>query len=144
MRCRPYETTDRGRCVHAFTSNVPQYFLPHELQEFEQFLDRLPGPYLVVEHGDEVVGCGGYAHGRVDGQADICWTIVHRAHHGRGIGDYLVRACLDDIAINTMCRSVRLETSQHTRAFFERFGFEAVEITPNGFGPGLDRVEMCR
>lgn len=142
MRSRAYEAADRESCVRAFMSNVPTYFLPHELNDFEEFLARLPGPYFVIVHANDIVACGGYAEGRVSGQADICWTIVHREHHGRGIGDYLMRTCLDGITMNRKCHTVRLETSQHTRAFFERFGFEAVEITRDGFGVGLDRVEM--
>lgn len=123
-------------------SNVPTYFLQHELKDFHQFLDRLPGPYFVFFHGDELVACGGYAEGRVERQADLCWTIVHRAHQRRGVGDRMMRVCLDAIAARTNSDTVRLETSQHTRAFFERFGFEAVEIVRDGYGPGLDRIEM--
>ena len=142
FRARIFEQRDHIGCLLAFSSNVPSFFLQHERKDFEQFVERLPGPYFVVIDGDEIVGCGGYAEGRVDGQADICWTMVHRDHHGRGIGDYLIRVCLDGIAAHTNCETVRLETSQHTRAFFERFGFEAVEIVRDGFGPGLDRIEM--
>ncbi|WP_293655861.1 hypothetical protein [uncultured Paenibacillus sp.] len=35
-----------------------------------------------------------------------------------------------------------IETSQYSRAFFERFGFIAERVVPDGFAPGLDLVEM--
>lgn len=144
MHARPYTAADREPCLAAFDSNIPAYFLPEERIQFAEFLDRLPGPYFVIVDSDTVIACGGYAHGRRDREADLCWTLVHRDHHGRGAGDYLIRLCLDEIAANTPAGTVRLETSQHTRQFFERFGFEAVEIARDGFGPGLDRIEMRR
>ena len=33
-------------------------------------------------------------------------------------------------------------TSQKTLAFYERFGFETIKLTKDGFGPGLDRHDM--
>ena len=142
MHSRPYDQRDRAECLQLFASNTPTFFLPAELPEFERFLDRLPGPYFVLVENGAVIACGGYATGRVDREADICWTIVRRDQHGRGAGGMLIQTCLDGIAARTNCNRVRLETSQHTCAFFSRFGFEAVEITPDGFGPNLDRIEM--
>lgn len=42
------------------------------------------------------------------------------------------------------CTHIRLDTLPSTAPFFERFGFEAVSVEPNGYGPGMDRVEMRR
>ena len=142
MLVRPYETADRTDCLRAFDSNTPDYFLPQERIQFEQFLDRLPGPYFVIVDNDDVVACGGIATGRVAGQADVCWTIVHRDHQGHGVGSFLITACVAELLALEPLQSARLETSQHTRAFFERSGFKAVAVVPNGLGPGLDRVEM--
>jgi predicted GNAT family N-acyltransferase len=68
--------------------------------------------------------------------------MVERASQGSGLGRQLleerVRLALADPAV----RRVRLSTSQRTRAFFEKLGFYAVELIPDGIGPGLDRVEM--
>lgn len=35
-----------------------------------------------------------------------------------------------------------LDTSQFTAPFYARLGFQEVRRTPNGYGPGLDRVDM--
>ena len=43
----------------------------------------------------------------------------------------------DDRAESVILRAVRLVPS-----FFAREGFRIVEVVPNGFGPGLDRVTM--
>ena len=89
-----------------------------------------------------MVACGGYATGRVDGETDICWTIVRRDQHGHGVGNFLLTTRISDILAIDDCRTVRLETSQHTVGFFERWGFAVSERVPNGLGPGLDRIEM--
>ena len=142
MLVRHYGNADRADCLRAFDSNAPRCFLPEERIQFERFLDQLPGPYFVIVDVDDVVACGGFATGRVASQADICWTIVHRDHQGHGVGHFLMTTCVAEILELEPLKSVRLETSQHTRAFFERWGFRAVEVVPNGLGPGLDRVEM--
>ena len=41
-------------------------------------------------------------------------------------------------------RAVVLDTSQLSRPFYERHGFRAVAETPDGYGPGLDRIDMRR
>ena len=142
MELRRYVDTDRDACLRAFDGNAPPYFLRHEREGFEKFLDRLPGPYFVITEAGDAIACGGYAIGRADREADICWTIVSRNHQGRGVGRLLIETCLHEIAERTGCTRVRLETSQHTSAFFERFGFAVFETTLDGFGPGLDQIEM--
>ena len=142
MIARPYEVTDRAECLRVFDSNAPWYFLPEERIPFERFLDRLPGPYFVVVDEDDLIACGGHATGRVSGEADICWTMVRRDQHGHGVGNFLLTTCVCDILAIEDIQTVRLETSQHTFPFFQRWGFVVVERVPNGFGPGLDKIEM--
>jgi len=37
---------------------------------------------------------------------------------------------------------VVIETSQHTRGFYEGLGFRLTALVPDGFGPGIDRCDM--
>jgi hypothetical protein len=37
---------------------------------------------------------------------------------------------------------VQLGTSQHSKEFFARFGFQTTRVTPDGYAPGLDRYDM--
>ncbi len=39
---------------------------------------------------------------------------------------------------------IRVETSQHTRGFFEKYGFETKATKVDGFGPGIDYVLLTR
>ncbi len=50
-------------------------------------------------------------------------------------------ACAGSARAQLPCEVV-LDTSQHSRGFFERFGFQQVARHRDGYGPGLDRCEM--
>jgi hypothetical protein len=42
-----------------------------------------------LEEGATIVGCGGYAVRAAEGEADLCWGMVHGSRHGRGYGRLL-------------------------------------------------------
>lgn len=141
---RPYTPADLAACLAVFDSNVPEYFDRSERDEFVAFLDALPGPYLVLEVGGEVVGCGGIAlrdGGRV---ADLCWGMIHGEHQGRGLGRELARRRLELARGDSRVRIVSLRTSQHTEAFYEKLGFRTESVETDGFAPGMHKHEMTR
>lgn len=143
VRIRDYAPADLERCLRIFDSNVPAFFTPAERADFEAFLRALPGPYLVLEGEDgEIAGCGGYAVVPEEGRADLCWGMIRQDLHGTGLGRVLTEARLARARSDPAVRVVALDTSQHTRGFYERFGFRTVSVTPNGYGPGLHRCDM--
>jgi len=139
---RPYEVADRAACLAVFEANVPRYFRSSERREFEDFLEELPGPYFVLEAEGEIVGCGGYALAEEGRRADLCWGMIHRDHHGRGLGKQLTRRRIDEALARPTVEEVVAQTSQLTRGFYQSLGFQTVEVEPDGFAPGLDRCEM--
>lgn len=140
---RPYDgARDREACLALFRSNVPAYFGENEEADYRAFLDAPAGHYLVlVARENVVVGAGGYAV-EADGVYALCWGMVDRAHHRSGLGRLLLEVRLGAIGADHRASAVRLATSQHTRRFYERFGFHATLVTSDGFAPGIDRVEM--
>lgn len=143
MRVREYTPADREACLAVFDSNVPAYFVTAEREAFAAFLDDLPGPYLVIEdEGGAIVGCGGYAVVAETRTADLCWGMVEQGRHGTGLGRLLLDARLDRIRADRGADAVALNTSQHTRGFYERRGFVTERVIPDGFAPGLDRCDM--
>jgi len=128
-------------CLQVFESNVPDFFVEGERAEFGTFLDELPGPYFVIEdEAGAVIACGGFAES--PGLADLCWGMVRRDLHRRGIGDLLLRERLARITARADIRLVRLDTTQHTRAYYERAGFRVDRVTRDGYAPGMDRYDM--
>ena len=114
-----------------------------ERSDFAAFLDALPGPYLVIENdAGEVVAGGGHAVAPGTRTADLCWGMARRDLHGTGLGRRLLDERLKRVMADEQATSVRLQTSQHTRGFYERRGFICVDVIPDAFGPGLDHCEM--
>jgi GNAT superfamily N-acetyltransferase len=146
---RPIAPEDREACLALFDGNTPPYFLPHERREFEAFLGALPPPpalYLVLIADGAVAACGGIAPecdcSEEPGSWALCWGMVERTRHRRGLGRRLLRARLAHAALQPGARVVRLVTSQYSCPFFQREGFRVTGVKPGGFGAGLDAVSM--
>jgi predicted GNAT family N-acyltransferase len=141
---RDYRTTDRNGCLAVFDSNVPAFFLVDERDGFAHFLDQV-GPesaYQVIERDGRIVGCGGHAVEPDGMTASLCWGMIDKMLHRQGLGRLLTQARVDAAGRTSGVKQVRLDTSQHTTAFYARFGFKTVTVTPDGYGDGLDQCEM--
>jgi predicted GNAT family N-acyltransferase len=143
LHLRPYRESDREACLGIFESNVPTFFAPSEAADFAEFLeDEVDENYFVVEdEATQLVGCGGvFLRGDCAG---FCWGMVEHNRHRRGIGTFLLVARLEHLRRSyPHVSTVQLDTSQHSRGFFARFGFVTTRVTPNAYAPGLDRVDM--
>lgn len=142
LRSRLYRPEDMELVLAVFNSNVPEFFTTSERAVLEEFLRSLPGPYFVVESEASIVACGGYAIVLAESRADLCWGMVARALHGRGIGRFLTELRINAARSDPRVSRIILNTSQHTQAFYERLGFVAERFTKDGFAPGLDRCDM--
>lgn len=142
MNLRPFQAEDQPGCMAVFDSNVPKYFSPQERPLYEAFLAALPGPYLVIEDPEgQIQGCGGYAV--TAGEGSMCWGMIGKTWHGRGLGTRLLQARIEQLQADPLVHSIRLDTSQHTRAFYERMGFQQIGFKENGYAPGLHRIDMA-
>ena len=141
-RIRPYAPSDRVACLGLFDSNTPDFFASRERDEFGRFLDGPDATMLVLEtSGGELIGCGGHYVRSESMGGGLAWGMVARSWHRRGAGRTLL--CSRLAALHAAgVRSVTVHTSQHSRGFFEREGFEEVRMAPDGFAPGLDMVEL--
>jgi L-amino acid N-acyltransferase YncA len=140
---RSYRETDREACLALFDSNVPRFFAADERGAYAAFLDRLPGPYYVIEDAGRVIAGGGTSRHRSEPDAAIlCWGMVEGGRHRSGIGRRLLEERLQRLFADEGVRTVVSNTSQHSAGFFARFGFETVAAEPDGFAPGIDRLEM--
>ncbi len=140
---RPYVPADAPACLELFGSNCPPYFHPSERADYEQFLgdpaDR--GDYWVMKRGGRVIGCGG-VWVSPEGQGGLSWGMVRRDLHGQGLGTRLTGFRLERLRARPGVRQIRLDTSQHTEAFYARLGFVVTQRSADGFAPGIDEVKM--
>jgi len=139
---RAYSPRDRNHCLRIFDSNRPRSFADYERAQFASYLDSGGGTYFVVERCGAVVGCGGYAVTDTGRTADLCWGMIEERLHREGLGELLLLGRLHAIAAFGRVASVRLSTSQYAEGFYARHGFKAVSRVVDGFGKGLDKVEM--
>lgn len=139
---RPYQPADLEACLRLFDGNTPHFFDPSERELFIGYLGRSTAPFFVIERNGAIVACGGYAIEPDGATASLTWGMVERTLHGQGIGQQLTAKRLDAIRTLAQLRQVQINTSQHTQRFYARFGFETIKVTPDGYGPGIDRWDM--
>lgn len=141
---RAYDAPDRDGCLRVFDGNVPDFFVASERQDFASFLER-KGPdrwYQVIERRGRIVACGGHVVESDGVTASLAWGMVDRALHRSGLGSKLTEARLRAARSFPGVTKVRLDTSQHTQAFYARFGFQVEAVHKDGYAPGLDRWDM--
>lgn len=136
----------------AFKSNMPRFFAAAELDDYSRWLDGLiarhqpeagADNYFVAVSGDRVVGCGGFHLDLEKREATMAWGLISSRHHKKGWGKKLFLHRLH--VIRSLCPpcKVILDTTQHSFPFFEKFGFEVVQVTKDFYGEGLDRYDMA-
>ncbi len=145
LRSRDFTPTDREACLAIFDGNLGKYFALHERDEFARWLDKRDRqPYQVVELAGEIVACGGIYFDSDKDHVGLAWGMVRRDLHRQGIGRWLTELRLRQMTDLFPNKSQRLGTSQHTFEFYQRMGFKVTNVTPGGFGPGIDRYDMER
>jgi hypothetical protein len=142
MKYRAYSKEDKEACLQIFRGNTPKFFGAEEEPEFESFLDRMPCPFFILEENGKAIGCGGYFVNEEKRTAGLCWGMIERSHHKQGLGKLLLLKRLDDLCHDRHVDRVLMDTSQHSRGFFEKLGFVVHEIQENGYVVGLHRHEL--
>lgn len=138
-----YTPVFRADCIEVFKSNLPKFFAPDELQLFETFLDHdTEDNYYVVEDDGHLLGCGGIFLDKKTDEAGLSWGMVHARHHLKGIGKLFTQYRIDLLKKLYPAKIYKIDTSQHTAAFYEKNGFNIVCIIPDGFGKGIDKYTM--
>lgn len=142
MRIKPYSKENFDQCVEIFISNIDKYFAEYELAEFKTFLAyaATSDTYYVVIDEDVVVACGGFE--LFNEQMALTWGMVQRDLQGHGYGKVLTLYRLDAIKAEYDNITVLIETSQHTKGFYEKQGFQVQSIEQDGFTQGLDKYNM--
>lgn len=144
LTIRPWRREDLAAGLELFDSNVPRFFDPSERSDFIEYVEATEEPYFVLADATgRIVACGGFE--RINGDPatmGLCWGMVHSDLHKMGLGDLLLRTRLDMIAAYPAHRTVAIETTQHSKGFFARYGFAETRCVADGFAPGMDLVGM--
>ena len=138
---RPYAVGDKQECLDIFDSSVPDFFDVSERDLLSEFLDNPDGPYFVIEKGGMVIGSGGFRE-EDRGKARFTWGMVHRDHHGEGLGRLMAMHRINEIERSGAFTEAELSTTPRVAPFFEKFGFKQIGFVKDGFAPGMDQVQM--
>src|SRR5688572_13780511 len=134
---RPYSSTDREICLGLFDANCPEFFAPNERADYRGFLDPSPDWYRLSVVAGHLVG----AFGLDPAQSALRWIMIHPDAQGRGIGSAIMEYVVDSARKGGMS-SISIAASQKSAPFFEKLGAVETSIHENGWGPGLDRIDM--
>lgn len=138
---RPFVATDLKDCMEIFRANQPQFFAPHEAEEFRKDLESGIEYFVFMRH-HKIVGCGGVIKNEERKIGALCWGMVHPSHHRQGYGKALALYRINTLKADSRIKEIRLDTSQKTRHFYARMGFVVTSIKRDGYAPGLDQVDM--
>lgn len=142
MIFRRYETKDLEAVVAIFRSNIPKYFGPGEERGLREFLEDMRNEnYFICELDGNVIGSGGFALND-DKTVSLCWGMIRSDLLGQGLGKQLTEFRINAAQDERPGFPLVISTSQHTKGFYERFGFRLTHHEPDGFGPGIDICKM--
>lgn len=133
---REYTAEDLPACLRVYHSNEGVYYPAGRVKEFTDFLERGTSYFLVVEHENEIVGCGGL---ELSGHGPLAWLIhgmIHQDRQKKGLGTTLLAARLALLEPDGQPVQVRLRAGTAAASFYDRFGFALHSVTQNHYGPG--------
>lgn len=146
-----YKNAYKQACLAAFQSNIPLYFTPEEINDFNNFLDHRAVPkeneiqttfYYVLLKNNKVIGCGGFGERERDGTVTLAWGLVHSDFHKQGYGKVLMQHRLTEARNVYPTKTIYLDTTQYSYSFFEKFGFKTTKITNDFYMHGMHRYDM--
>lgn len=123
-----------------FDANCPEYFAPNEREEYERFLEEVHDDYEVCEADGRVCGAFGLFD---DGQSvkALNWILLDPETQGIGVGSKIMER-VENLGRASATKIVRIAASHKSAPFFARFGANTTSLTKDGWGPGMDRVDM--
>jgi len=136
---RPCQPADRGACLALFDGNCPRFFAPNERADYEEFLAAAPAGYEVCLLEDRIAGAFGVV--REAPGLSLRWILLAPEFQGRGLG----RAIMDRVAATVRAQGggpLQIAASHESAPFFAKFGAREIRRTPDGWGPGMHRIDM--
>ena len=123
-----------------FDANCPEFFAPNERQDYLAFLAGEPDGYEICKVEERVCGVFGlFAGGQ--GVKRLNWILIDPQTQGIGVGSKIMKRVIES-GHQSQTRVVKIAASHRSAAFFAKFGAIVISSTKDGWGPGMDRVDM--
>lgn len=139
---REYELTDKSAVMNLIRLNTPRYFAPEEEAGLSRYLDSERELYYVLLFNEKIVGCGGinFADHKTTGR--ISWDIFHPQYQGKSLGTQLLKYRIGKLKSLGGVQKITVRTSQVAYKFYEKQGFELIEIKKDYWAKGFDMYRM--
>lgn len=149
QKIKKYSTSDYDQCVNIFKSNIPEYFAKDELSDFQDYIknisktkDGWTDSFYILKRDKKIVGCAGLGLNKSKKIATLSWGMVDKNYHRNGIGTQLTNYRLNLLESYNLDLKIRLDTSQHSYLFYEKFGFKIEDIEKDGYEKGMHKYYM--
>ena len=139
---REYKSIDKNAVLELIRLNIPKYFASSEEDDFSRYLDSEIELYYVLLFDKKLVGCGGinFSDNRMTGK--ISWDILHPEYQGKSLGTYLLEYRIKKLKSIDSVQRITVRTSQLAYKFYEKRGFELLEVKKNYWARGFDMYRM--
>ena len=139
---REYKSIDKNAVLELIRLNIPKYFASNEEDDFSRYLDSEIELYYVLFFDKKLVGCGGinFSDNRMTGK--ISWDILHPEYQGQSLGTYLLEYRIKKLKSIDRVQRITVRTSQLAYKFYEKRGFELLEVKKDYWARGFDMYRM--
>lgn len=139
---RPYNPADKAALLRLMDLNTPDYFAVSEKDDFQNYLEQEIELYFVITSQNQIVGCGGINCENEKTIGIISWDIIHPDFQGKGFGKKLLQHRISKLKLIPLVQKIIVRTSQSTFKFYQKQGFELLEIIPDYWAEGFDLYAM--
>jgi len=137
---REFQPEERDACLALFDGNSPGFFAANEREDYAAFLAAAGGTYRVCLIDGRVIGAYGLEPSPA-GAMSLRWILLSPDAQGRGVGTAVMARVLAELRAAGVTH-LHIAASHKSATFFARFGATEVSTTPDGWGPGMHRVDM--
>ena len=140
LHFRPFSPADVATCLDIFDANCPDYFAPNERSDYKHFLSSVDQGYQVCEVNERARGAFGVFDSS-NQNVRLNWILIDPAMQGKGIGSIIMNRAIE-VAMSKHAKLIEIAASQKSAPFFARFGAVPVATVVDGWGKGMDRIDM--
>ena len=137
---KKYKERDKIACLSLFDDNCPKYFAANEKIDYKSFLDKITDDYLVCDYAGKIAGAFGLFKLNSK-ECRLHWILLSPKFQNIGIGSSIMLYCIE-LALAQHTKAIHIATSQVAFKFFEKHEALVTKKTLNGFGPGMDKIDM--
>lgn len=139
---REYEVADKNEVMNLIKLNTPKYFATNEETELCNYLENERELYYVVLIDNKIVGCGGINFVDNNATGKISWDILHPDYQRKSLGTKLLKHRIEKLKSMKNIQKITVRTSQVAYGFYEKHGFDLIEIKKNYWAEGFDMYNM--